>query len=371
MNRVCCIFNIPSLYREAIYQEIDKSFDCEWYFEEQNTDISLFDTAKLKACHFLKSESVVGRFYRVKGLFSSIRKRKDFDSYLMIGAPMCISIWILCLYLKLFQPKKKIYFWTHGWYGKETAFERVVKKTFLRLADDLFLYGNYAKDQLERQGFSSEKLHVIHNSLSYDVQLKLRHEMIETDVYRNHFGNEYPVLIFIGRLTPVKKLDMILDALDLLNKKGSHYNLVFVGDGSEKETLVDKANVLGLSDQVWFHGACYDEARNSELIYNADLCIAPGNIGLTAIHALMFGCPAVTHDDFPYQMPEFEAIIPGKTGDFFERNNAFSLVDVIDRWFQMNNTHRNIVRECCYKEVDLQWTPSYQINIIRTVLNNA
>ena len=368
MNRVCCIFNIPSLYREAIYQEIDKSFDCEWYFEEQNTDISLFDTSKLKACHFFKSESVVGRFYRVKGLFSSIRKRMDFDSYLMIGAPMCISIWILCLYLKLFHPKKKIYFWTHGWYGKETAIERIVKKIFLRLADDLFLYGNYAKDQLERQGFSPEKLHVIHNSLSYDAQLRLRHEMIETDIYKNHFGNEYPVLIFIGRLTPVKKLDMILDALDLLNRKGNHYNLIFVGDGREKETLVEKANVLGLSGQVWFYGACYDEARNSELIYNADLCVAPGNIGLTAIHTLMFGCPAVTHNDFPYQMPEFEAIKNKETGAFFENGCVQSLANVIEMWFKCHLNDRETIRMACYKEIDEYWTPQYQMNVILSVI---
>ena len=55
-------------------------------------------------------------------------------------------------------------------------------------------------------------------------------------------------------------------------------------------------------------GECYSEETNAKLIYNADLCVAPGNIGLTAIHVMMFGCPAITHNDFKWQMPEFEAI---------------------------------------------------------------
>lgn len=37
---------------------------------------------------------------------------------------------------------------------------------------------------------------------------------------------------------------------------------------------------------VWFYGSCYDEQTNAELIYNADMCVAPGNVGLTAIHAM-------------------------------------------------------------------------------------
>lgn len=55
---------------------------------------------------------------------------------------------------------------------------------------------------------------------------------------------------------------------------------------------------------------------NAEFIYNADLCVSPGNVGLTAMHSLVFGCPVITHNCFEWQMPEFEAIQPGITGDF-------------------------------------------------------
>lgn len=368
MKKLCCVFNIPSLYREAIYMEIDKQYDCEWYFENENIDIALFDLSKLRNATLLEHKAFYGRFYRMKGLVKTLLKKNHFDAYLMIGNPMCISIWLLCLILKVLKPKKKIYFWTHGWYGKESRFEAIVKGLFLKLADEIFLYGNYSKNLLLDKGYSSDTLHVIHNSLSYDVQLELRSFVHSSDIFKSHFGNNNPVLIFIGRLTSVKRLDILIDTLKLLKQKGSFYNLVLIGDGKEKQNLMKMVNNLQLTSQVWFYGSCYDEEVNAELIYNADLCVSPGNIGLTAMHVMMFGCPAITHNDFAYQMPEFESIKPLKTGNFFVRDSHNSLMDTIEQWFNLNGSRRDYVRKMCFDEIDNYWTPSYQIRIIKQVL---
>ena len=161
---------------------------------------------------------------------------------------------------------------------------------------------------------------------------------------------------------------MIADAVAELKNIGEEYNLVFVGDGSEKAPLMTKVGALGLQKQVWFYGACYDEKQNAELIYNADLCVAPGNIGLTAMHSLVFGTPAISHNDFKWQMPEFEAIKVGQTGDFFERNNVQSLADSISKWFAEKKDKREEVRQACYKEIDTNWNPYYQINLIKKVI---
>lgn len=368
MGKICCIFNIPSLYREAIYLEIDRTYDCEWYFEQEDNDINLFDTTQLKSVCILEHGKFLSRFYRMKGLTRMTWNRKEIDSYLMLGSPICISIWILCILLKLFHPKKKIYFWTHGWYGKETGTEHFIKKLFLKLADELIIYGNYAKGLLIKQGFDEKKIHVIHNSLSYNVQLKLRQQVQLTSIYREHFRNNNPILIFIGRLTPIKRLDILINAVDKLKQLGQNYNLVVIGDGIERKALELMVHRLGLQAQVWFYGTCYNEKTNAELIYNADLCVSPGNIGLTAMHVLMFGCPAITHNDFACQMPEFEAIRRYKTGNFFENENVDSLVKSINEWFKVNRDMRDEVREYCYKEIDEQWNPSFQMMVLNTVL---
>lgn len=264
--------------------------------------------------------------------------------------------------------KKKVYLWTHGIYGKENYFELLWKKILLGLADELFIYGDYSCNLMKQLGFDSNKLHVIHNSLAYDVQLELRNKMKVSDLYQEHFKNDAPVVIFIGRLMPNKKLDLLVEAIYQLKQKGTICNLVFIGDGSEKDKLKSKASVLNIENNIWFYGACYDEKVNAELIYNADLCVSPGNIGLTAMHVLMFGCPVITHDDFAYQMPEFESVRPNCTGNFFKKDDLASLVDAIDTWLLSHKTSREQIRRECYKEIDTYWNPYYQMNILKSVI---
>ena len=116
---------------------------------------------------------------------------------------------------------------------------------------------------------------------------------------------------------------MLVNAVAELKTKGENYNLVFVGNGLEGENLKARVKGLGLTDAVWFNGACYDEKTNAELIYNSDLCVAPGTVGLTAMH-MVFGTPVISHNDFKWQMPEFEAIKPGITGAFL-KETAYNL----------------------------------------------
>lgn len=65
--------------------------------------------------------------------------------------------------------------------------------------------------------------------------------------------------------------------------------MTFICDGEKTKEFKQLAESLGLQDYVWFYGACYNEKELSSLIYNADLCVAPGNIGLTAMHSMVFG----------------------------------------------------------------------------------
>lgn len=278
----------------------------------------------------------------------------------------CLSSWMFLLLSKF--KKQKVYHWDHGWYGKESFARKWIKRIYFGLANGSFIYGDYAIKLMIQNGFNGDKLYPIHNSLDYQSQLSLRHSIQSSSLYQNHFGNNNPVIIFIGRLTKVKKLDMIVDAVNELKAKGEEYNVVFVGDGVERESLELRAESLGIKNQIWFYGECYDEKTNAELIYNADLCVAPGNIGLTAIHALMFGCPAVSHNDFTWQMPEFEVVKEGVTGAFFKHDDVESLAKVISAWFSNHKDNRDAVRNACYKEIDNNWTPDYQIQVLKRVI---
>lgn len=365
-NKKICFFNRSSIhYRKNIYMLMDKELQCDFYFGDSRP--GKIEPISYDLLEHFKGEFHnvnIGPFYWQKGALSLLKS--EYTDIITPGEPMCLSTWFLIIFARMF--KKNIYTWTHGAYGDESWYKRIMMKWKIRHLKGLFLYGNYAKDILLKWGVPESKLHVIYNSLAYDEQLPLRLSMKENKFYEEHFNNSNKNIVFIGRLTTVKKLDQILRALALLKDENLNYNVTFVGDGSEKEKLIALANELGLKE-VWFYGACYDEKQICEFLYNADLCVSPGNVGLTAMHAMSFGLPVISHNNFPMQMPEFEAIIDGETGTFFKENDVQSLADAIKRWDSTSN-NREDIRQACYKVIDEKYNPHKQVELLKHVILN-
>ena len=365
MDKTCVVYCFAPHYRQAIFRLIDKEYECDWFFGRSNADIKKMDysvlkgnTKELSAKHWmgLSWQSGVVRLLNVR----------EYVNYLVFAQTKDISTWVFALLARFLYPKKNVFFWSHGYYGKESGFERRVKRLLFKLPNGgTFLYGNHARELMIRDGLNPNKLYVIHNSLDYEHQLEIRRSLNNSFVYKSHFGNDNKTLIFVGRLTPVKKLHMIIKALEACHKQGKHYNFVFVGAGEVLEELQSLTKCAALESSVWFYGPCYDERVLGELIFNADLCVSPGNVGLTAMHSLVFGTPVITHNDFSNQMPEFEAITQGCTGSFFVKDSVESLTDTINDWFLEYGSRREEVRANCFKEIDNYWTPEFQIKILK------
>jgi Glycosyltransferase len=292
----------------------------------------------------------------------------QYKQIVFLGNPYFLSTWISLLICKLLG--KKTYLWAHGVTDKLSGLKLLLFKAFWGLSDKIFLYGNYAKQEMEKLGICPEKLIVIYNSLDYRVQKELREQCKESTIYTSYFNNNDPVIIFTGRLTAVKKLDQLIDAHNSLITKGVYCNLVFVGEGDEKEKLMTLAKSKGNESRCWFYGASYREEELSELFYNAKICVAPGNIGLTAMHSMVYGTPVISHSNFSNQMPEFEAIKPGVTGDFFEEDDVEDLADKISIWITKEKSNFDLYRENCYQIIDQFYNPAYQVAIISKALNH-
>ena len=107
------------------------------------------------------------------------------------------------------------------------------------------------------------------------------------------------------------------------------------------------SNWLEITNQVWFYGQCYDNNELSVLLFNVSLCVSPGNVGLTALHAMSYGTPVISNDDFESQMPEYETIIPNKTGLLYKKGDFQDLCNKIEEWLSLN-IERDVVRQNCY-----------------------
>ncbi len=365
-KRIACIFNYPSHYRANIFLKMEKSLGCDFYFgniEEGNIkkiDPKLFTNP----IHYLKTIKLFSGVSWIKGMTSVLFKKK-YNTYILTADPFILSNWIfLLLNIPL---KNKIYLWGHGWYGREGKIKAIIKTIFFKLSNGIFLYGNYAKELMEAEGFNPNKLHVIYNSLDYDSQLKIRETLQPSSIFQDVFKNDYPVIIFTGRLTPVKQIDLLIEAHYLLHKKDIKVNVFLLGDGPEKEMLQALVKKKGLDKQYCFYGACYDENKIGEFYYNANVCVSPGNVGLTGIHAMSYGCPVIAHNNFPNQMPEFEAIKEPINGLFFEEGNAEDLSICISKFIDLSKNRENIRTEC-FNVIDSYYNPNYQINLLKKVI---
>lgn len=366
--KICLIYNYAQHYRASIFKLISETFDTDFFFGDSMSDVKKMDYTILKGNVTEVHTKRIGHFTFQPQILSLLRQRK-YSTYLMLGDTRSVSTWLFLL-KSIFYPHKKVFLWSHGFYGKESPIERLFKKLFFRLPNGgVFLYGNYARSLMIKCRLNPQKLYTLHNSLDYDSQISIRNKLSESSIYRDHFKNADYNLVFIGRLTPVKKLDMILEAMSIcLTEAHLKVNCTFVGSGAEEDNLKRLTNSLNLSDRVWFYGACYDETKIGELIYNADICVSPGNVGLTAMHSMVYGTPVITHNDYAHQMPEFEAIVEGKTGCFFQNGNSSDLAKSIMTWLRNNGKRREEIRANCFKEIDSAWTPYFQINVLKDYL---
>ncbi len=362
-KKCCLIYNFAQHYRTNIFQLMDKELQCDFVFGDKYLDVKKMDYSLLSNVKEVKNVHLFGNWYFQEDVLPLVTKYKNL---IIVGDVHCISTWLILAIAKIFHTR--VYLWAHGWYGKEGSIVKVLKKIYFGMATGILLYGTYAKRLMLENGFTESKLYVIYNSLDYDNQIVIRQGISKTDVFLKHYNNSNHNIVFVGRLTPVKRLDLLLEAVSILRKRGLIINLTFIGDGKMRQTLQELTKTLSLDDNVWFYGPCYNESRLAELIYNADLCVSPGNVGLTAMHSMVFGTPVITHDNFPYQMPEFEAIEKGYTGDFFKYDNIDSLVETIDNWISNNEGRREEIRNSCFNVIDTKYNPHNQIEALKEIL---
>lgn len=144
-NKIAFILNYASHYRLFIYKKIEQELDADFYFGNiPNSSIKKIDYKEL--ANFKKEFKTLKFFNFYWYSTSVILIFKPYKNYVLTGDPQILSNWLILIIGKLLG--KKVYLWTHGWYGKEKGIKKIIKKTYFKLAYKLFLYGDYSKKLL-------------------------------------------------------------------------------------------------------------------------------------------------------------------------------------------------------------------------------
>ena len=101
------------------------------------------------------------------------------------------------------------------------------------------------------------------------------------------------VLIVVGRLEPLKRVDTVIKALSQLSP-GTDCSLIVVGDGPDRQELEELARETGVEENVLFTGWLENPLP---LIRRADVCILASEyegFSNTVLEAMMLGTPVIT-----------------------------------------------------------------------------
>lgn len=294
------------------------------------------------------------------------------DVLIAQGAYNNLTVWVLAALGRFYGTP--VLLWGHGLLKPERGPRWWLRRTFYSLASGHLLYGRHARGLLSAKGLDPAALHVVYNSLDHDRQREARGIIGADDIATIRDGlamnQRDRMVVFTGRLQPAKRLDLLIRAVSVLAEAGKRVHVALVGEGSEREALAALAGKMGVDAQVHFLGAIYDDRRLGAIISAADLAVFPSNAGLSIIHAMTFGVPALIHDRVGYHGPEWEAVEEGVTGFFYRFGDVGDLAGKMDKAL-FPEPKKGEMSADCMAVIEDRYNPRRQVEVIASAVSAA
>jgi glycosyltransferase involved in cell wall biosynthesis len=232
--------------------------------------------------------------------------------------------WLQALILKLRGRKFGIPCDSTIYDNAQTYLKGLAKHFIFSRASIILCYGSRSADYARHNGAHADR--VVTNCQAAALPRDYAPDIALARRIAEAAPSSAPRYLFVGRLSPEKSIDTLIEAFALLRKREPAATLVIVGSGPAEIRLKSLAADLSLSESVAFPGAKFDEALVAE--YTAATCLVlPSKSepwGLVVNEALSYGCPVVVSDRCGC-VPEL--VIDGRTGYAFEWGNTEQMAE--------------------------------------------
>lgn len=349
MKRVLFIEPIVAHYRRDTYRLIfsDSRFEFALLAGDSYLDIKPEKVEKTIISTYRKFTLLGEEFYYLRNSLHHVRHFNP-DIVVCSGVDFHHLHTILILLWVKFHPKKKFIWWSHAGLGHQGWWGQMLRKWFYSLSDHILAYSSKGKENLRCIEIPESKVTVVRNSLNQ--------EDYGFDVVRNLTDNESVQLLFSGRISRQRGLDVLIRAVSILSKNGYSLTCKLVGSGDDYEYR-ELARSLGIGSLVDFVGPLYGKA-NEEIFSSSGIFVFPAGIGLSVVHALSYGLPVITTNNLISHSPELELIRQGVNGDFFEDGNPYDLAAVVEKWIHKVQRYSIEIASACHNSVaELEYTP--------------
>ena len=186
---------------------------------------------------------------------------------------------------------------------------------------------DFAKKQLIDIGIQERNIHVIRDG-------------IDTIKYKPGSKSKDPMILFIGNFSDGrKKVEDLIEAFKIVNKKIHNSKLVIAGYGGKRENIIK--NRTKENKNITFLGRI-DEDKKVELYQRAWIFVNPSimeGFSLTALEANACGTPVVA-----YKIDGLETVIDGVNGLVVEKRDINGLADTIIKLIEDDKLRNELSR---------------------------
>jgi glycosyltransferase involved in cell wall biosynthesis len=336
-RKVYIIYKVFNHYRKPVFDKLNEKFDLnvlhslndEWVKSEKASYSRI-----VKSFKYGKKPTEIWLF------IESILIRKKPEVIIHEFTPSLISLYTSYLISRLLNIKFIV--WGHG-YNRQVGFQKrnlsnIIRLFFMKISDAILVYGQEGKKELSDY-IKQSKIFVAQNTLDTNELSRICNSLelsgVEKVKSELKINNKYN-LLFIGRLIPDKKPEILLSINQFLLERKLDVAIHYFGSG-ESENVLKKEVLEKKYTNVFFHGEVYDDKITGKFLYAADLMVMPGYLGLSINHAFCFNCPVVSYQQEswgPFHSPEIEYIIQNKTGYLADQKKEYDLENWIMNYLQ-------------------------------------
>jgi len=266
--------------------------------------------------------------------------------------------------------------WGHGYAKDEKSRRRGARKWLTRFASALLFYEPTTRDAYVQDGWDSAKAFVALNGLDNAPMDEARRCWLERPDQLAKFRREHridggPVILFVSRLHPNNRVDLLVRATAALAPEMPGLKTVIIGNGpAEKARLEALARETGITDKVIFQDGIYDELKLAPWFLSASVFCYPAHVGLSLIHALWYGLPVVTSDNLAAQNPEVVALENGVNGLLYEHGSVDALTSAL-RYILTSDNLRTAMSAAARRSVEDKFTISRMVDGLEAAIRYA
>lgn len=249
-------------------------------------------------------------------------------------------------------------------YLQSKPFGSFMKRYLLQNTDRIVYVNDELAEELLQEGASPQKMVKIHNGIELNG---LQTFGIKERANMNGGG----LVVYSGRMTAQKNLEMLLYSWTEVIKTHTHARLVLLGDGEYQRVLERHVKKFGISGSVTFEGYVQDVYP---FLAKADVFVLPSlaeGISNSLLEAMLSGIPSVVSDISPNR----ELIQDGLNGFTFRTGDAKDLARKLAMLLSMDKRQRQLMgqrgRQKIIEDFDIETIASKYIDIYYQLLNTS